>query len=138
MADLPLSINLVSQAPELHSEWFSCPVLTSQIGEGSVSRGIAILHPVRRLFECSGAKIHTNVWFCVKLAAVVDKFMRAEMIAFFLEPGGVVSARAILLGTNSIHPVVSGSEITAGPTKYRHAPIVGCVENIFAKPFLVG
>src|SRR4030095_9489250 len=97
VAQLPRTIDLITEGPVLDLVRLFTAVLSSLIGPVRVTRLVAVLNPVTRVVDCPETSVDTDVWFSSQHFAVTKEFVGANAITFHVISRYVEPRRYLLL-----------------------------------------
>ena len=99
---------------------------------------VAVFDQGGGLLGGSGAEIQSHERLGASGFAPLHEFIGAELVGIHGIPRFVEHARAVLLGPDSVEPVVSGDKVAARITNDWNAEFANFVHHVFAKAVRVG
>src|SRR6185437_3984345 len=120
LSHLPGTVNFVSERPVFDVERLFVAVLPPQVGVIGAFFVVAVFNPVPRVVQSAKAGIDANEILGADEAAQLGVFIRAHLVAFDLMRGEVEPRRTLILGADSILPIIAGNKISAWPPDDRN------------------
>ena len=118
--------------------WLCPAVFFSEICDGGVSVGSHIFDPLGSFLYSTAAQIDGNIRFTVKLIAQLHKLMCAKAVVFYgAAPAGIYHTAAVLLGTDTVPPVVFVGKAAARPAENRQMQRPEGFHNVLAHSFYI-
>ena len=133
LTDLPGTIHLVAQAPELYPVRFLEAMGGPQIAELCPSRMIAILEVFSGLVRSACPEVDPEHRFDVGQFAPGDKFVRAKRVRFGAHPGEIQSAWAGFHRADPVLPVAPRHVVASGIANDSRAKLSDQIENVTTK-----
>ncbi|WP_227497178.1 hypothetical protein [Planctomonas psychrotolerans] len=130
---LPRSVELVAEAPELDVEGVLRTVLTAEVGEVGAARVVGVLHQFPCGIDAAGAEVDGLHDLDVRELRPRHELVQTEGIGLEGVPGPVESAGAVLDRAHAVLPVVAGHEVPAGVPHDGGAQFLGQVEHVLAE-----
>ena len=138
VAELPLAIHLVAQAPQSDVVRFGCAGRRAQVGVARAGGAVAVLDPVARLLRGAGAEVDGHHRRPVHLPAQPDELLGAESVGLDTLPGQLAHPRTLLARADAVLPVVAGGEVAARVAHGSHAQSGEGIEDVGAAAVGVG
>ena len=130
---------LVAHAEVFHLPGLVASVLPAQACHGRIALGGHVFHPLGQLLDRAAAHVSADVGLAAQHLAEVQELVRAEAVVLDgAAPVVVHHLRALLAGTDAVHPVVFVGKAAAGPAQDGHAELLQGVEHVGAVALDVG
>src|SRR6185437_16978872 len=98
----------------LHVVWLFVSMLPTQVAPFRATRIIAVFNQRRCHFGSAGSEVHSEQGFSTDLLCPCNELICPKLVRLKRVPGTVEYARAILLRTHSIEPVISRNKVYTG------------------------
>jgi len=120
VADLPVAVHLIADAPVADVMRRGVAVRPAQAGDSRVGGPVAVLDPVPRLAHVAVAAVDDQERLRPHQTAELDELVCAEAVGLDVVPGQVQPRRALRDGADPVAPVVAGGEVAAGVADQGH------------------
>ena len=137
VADLPVAVHLVADAPQANVHRVAVAVFGSQIAPVRPARVVAVLHHLPGVFRRAGAHVDARHDFRACLAAPVVKLVDAEAVALNRPPGKVKPAWTLFFRADAVLPVIAGKKIAARVAHVVDAQLAHKRNDILAEALLI-
>ena len=137
VAELPVAVHLVAQAPQADVVGHLLPVAHPYVGEVRARGTVAILDPVPGFLGRARAEVDREHGIPVHLAAQPDELVGTESVRLDALPGEFAHSGTQLLRAHAVHPVVAGGEVAAGVPHDGHGLTFHRIHDVRAEPVLV-
>jgi hypothetical protein len=111
---------------------------SAAVGECCAGRQIAVLEQLDGFGDTSGTEVDRPERIDAGLAGPGDELVGTELVRLDRPPGQVQLARALVLRTDAILPVVVGDEVAAGVADRSDTQLTNQFEHVGTEPVLVG
>ena len=138
VADLPVAVHLVAQAPHAHVVRLGRAVLYPLVGPVRAAGVVAVLHQLRRGVRASGAQVHRQHRRRAHPSCPGAEFVRAHLVRFDRAPGQVEPDGPLLDRADAVLPAVTGHEVPAGIADDRHAEFPGQIGDVLPESVPIG
>src|SRR5690606_22651270 len=138
VTDLPGTIHLIAEAPELHAPWLAPTVAGPQVTPVGAAGMVAVFEEAARRIEAARAEIDRKHHLGPGGRAPVGEFVDADLVRFARAPGEIEPHRTALLRSDAILPIIGGDEIAPGIAHDRDAQLADTLEHVAAEAPGVG
>jgi len=133
--DLPGTVHLVAQAPQLDPEWTVRAVRTTPFAQRGPAGMVAVLQDVHGLLDAAGAEVERVHRFHTGSVGPRGELVQPEPVGLHAVPGGIEPYRPVVPDT--VLPAVAGHEVPAGVADDGRAKLPDQVEDVPAVAALV-
>ena len=134
---LPDTVHFVAKAPEFDAVGIGMTVGFSLVGPIGSGGEVAVFDQLAGGLGPFGAEVDSHHRLGLSNLAPGHKLVGAELIGLPASPCVIRAHGAIGFGANSIAPVVTADEISAGVSHHRHFQRHQQIQNVFAKTLLI-
>ena len=137
VADLPGTVHLVAQTPELDPQRVLRAVFDPQVGPVAAALVVGVLDDVAGRVRAAGAEVHRVHDGGVRRLRPVAELMQANLVGLGGEPGQVQALRPLVPRADGILPVEAGDEVAAGIADDRNAELPDHFNDVAAEAVLI-
>ena len=137
VADLPVAVHLVAQAPDPHAVRLGRAVLHPQVRPVGTAGMVAVLHQPRRGLGVPGAQVHCQHRRRSGPPGPGAEFVRAHRVRLDGAPGQVQPDRPFLHRADAVLPAITGYEVPARIADDRHAELPCQIGDVLPEPVLI-
>ena len=124
MAELPVAVHLVADAPELHAVGLGMAVLGPQLAHGRVGRTVGVLDLFDGRFRIAQPAVDGDVRLGLQVAAKDHELVQAEVVVLDAVPGRVLARRTAVAVADAVRPVIAADEVSTRPTVDRRIQLL--------------
>ena len=138
MTDLPGTVHLVSEAPQLDVVGRRDAVTTTQVGVSRAGRVVAVLHDVARRVDPARAKVDGHHRLAAHLAGPRHELVDTNVVGLEGSPRQLEPRRPLVSGTDAVLPVVAGDEVASGIAQDRRAELADEILDVGPEAVRIG
>ena len=129
MANLPRTVHLVAQAPELDAKRLPRAVFDAQVAIIAAARMIGVFHDVSRRVRAARAQIDGVHHLGIGLFAPVRELMQAHLVGLGGKPGKIQPVGTLRARAHAVLPVKAADEIATRIAHHRHVQLANEVDR---------
>ena len=133
LADLPVAVHLVAEAPVADPVRLFMPVGPPQASPVRVAGPVAVLDPGQRLVQGPGAHVQAQHRLHPRRRAPGHELVGPEPVGLLAAPGQLGAAGPLIRRADPVGPVVPGDEVPAWPADMPQAQVADRPEHVGAE-----
>ncbi len=138
VTDLPRTVKLVAEAPQLDVEGLLCAVLATHVAPSGASRVVGVLDERASGIHSPCAEVDRLHHLDLGLASPVDELVQTERVGLNGVPGTVDARRPLIDRSDAVLPVEARDEVASRVPHDRWAHLLHKLEHVTAEAPLVG
>gem|GEM_PF-2291252 len=119
--DLPGTVHLVAQAPELDAVGGGASVFPPQIGIIGAVCAVDVFQEIQGVLRCAGPEIHAEHGTDIQALAPLQKLIGADLVWLDRKPSQLRPNRTLRFRADPVTPAITGQKISAGIADMRKA-----------------